>query len=253
MIPEYEFREKARIYQVPITTIERDYTQDWLIVCLPKMAFKGGTGLRKIYIKGYRFSDDLDFTLLDDITFDELKQKIQNTVEITRDESGINFLDEIKSEKVVNGYVFTVYFRIIRTTGDPLKIKIDITKKQNENIIHGVLNKKMIHNYSDDLDKKITVYSLEEIFAEKTRSLFERTRPRDLYDVWYLSDHVKFDKSLFKKKCEFKKLTPKMNELLTRKIEFINSWENSLKHQLKELPLAEKVFNDVIKFLGNNI
>ncbi|NJE13855.1 nucleotidyl transferase AbiEii/AbiGii toxin family protein [Thermococcus sp. LS2] len=29
-------------------------------------------------------------------------------------------------------------------------------------------------------------YSLEEIFAEKLRSLFQRTRPRGLYDVWYL-------------------------------------------------------------------
>ena len=253
MIPENEFREKARTYKVPITTIERDYAQDWLLAFLPKMAFKGGTCLRKIYIKDYRFSDDLDFTLLNDISFKDLKQKIQNSVETARDESGINFLDEIKSEKVENGYVFTIYFRIIRTTGDPLKIKIDITNKDNEKIITNTVNKTLIHNYSDKIDKKIIVYQIEEIFAEKTRSLFERTRPRDLYDVWYLSSHVPFDKSLFKKKCEFKKLTPTTDELLTRKTDFIDSWENSLKHQLKELPNANKIFNDVIKFLENNI
>jgi predicted nucleotidyltransferase component of viral defense system len=28
------------------------------------MALKGGTGIRKVYIENYRFSDDLDFTLL---------------------------------------------------------------------------------------------------------------------------------------------------------------------------------------------
>jgi len=253
MIPENEFREKARAYQVPITTIERDYTQDWLLAFLPKMAFKGGTCLRKIYLKDYRFSDDLDFTLSEHININELVQRIKNSVEITRDESGINFLDEIKSEEVENGYVFTIYFRIIRTTGDPLKIKIDITKKSNEKILTRTENKKILHDYSDKFDKKITVYSLEEIFAEKTRSLFERTRPRDLYDVWYLGNHVKFDKSLFKKKCESKNLTPKIDEFLTRKTEFINSWENSLKHQLKEPPNPDKIFNIVIKFLENNI
>lgn len=253
MIPGNEFREKARTYQVPITTIERDYAQDWLLAYLPKMVFKGGTCLRKIYLKDYRFSDDLDFTLLNDISFEELKRKIQNSMEIARGESGINFLDEIKSEKVVNGYVFIIYFRIIRTTGDPLKIKIDITKIDNENIVHDVLNKTIIHNYSDKLDKKVMVYSLEEMFAEKVRSLFERIRPRDLYDVWYLNSYTNFDRSLFKKKCEFKNLTPKINELLIRKTDFINSWESSLRHQLRELPPVNKVFNNVIKFLENNI
>lgn len=252
MIPENEFREKARINKVPITTIERDYAQGWLLVFLPKMVFKGGTCLRKIYIKDYRFSDDLDFTLLDDISFKDLKQKIQNSIETARDESGINYL-KIKSEEVENGFVFIIYFRILRTTGDPLKIKIDVTKKDKENIVNDILNKTITHDYSDKIDKKTIVYSLEEIFAEKTRSLFERIRPRDLYDVWYLSNYSNFDKSLFKKKCEFKNLIPNMGELQLRKSDFINSWENSLKHQLKKLPSADEVFNSVIKFLENKI
>ncbi|MFA4647786.1 nucleotidyl transferase AbiEii/AbiGii toxin family protein [Pyrococcus kukulkanii] len=58
----------ARKKGVPESTVERDYAQDWLLfglskTCL-KMALKGGTGIRKAYIEGYRFSDDLDFTLL---------------------------------------------------------------------------------------------------------------------------------------------------------------------------------------------
>ncbi len=31
-----------------------------------RLAFKGGTALKKIYAPDYRFSEDLDFTLLDD-------------------------------------------------------------------------------------------------------------------------------------------------------------------------------------------
>ncbi len=122
------------------------------------MAFKGGTCLRKIYIKDYRFSDDLDFTLLDDISLDDLKKKIRNSIEAARDESGIDFLDEIRSEEVENGFVFLTYFRLLRTTGDPLKIKIDITNKDKEKIVNDVLNKKIKHDYSDKIDKKTSVY-----------------------------------------------------------------------------------------------
>lgn len=253
MIPENELKEYARLNQVPITTIERDYAQNWLLAYLPKMPLKGGTCLRKIYFKDYRFFDDLDFTLQENDKIDELKQKIKHSVELARNESGITFLDEIKSDIVENGYIFTIYFRILRTTGDPLKIKLDITKHENEIIIQPVQNRTLIHNYSDNIDRNITIYSLEEIFAEKTRSLFERTRSRDLYDVWYLKNILDLDKALFNKKCEFKKLKPEIDKLLTRKTDFINSWENSLKYQLKELPNAEKTFENVIKYLENRI
>jgi len=54
-------------------------------------------------------------------------------------------------------------------------------------MIDKITQKAINHPYSDTIDTKILVYSLDEMFAEKTRSLFERTRPRDLYDIWYLN------------------------------------------------------------------
>jgi len=97
MIPEIEFKDNARKFKVPVSSIERDYAQSWLLAHLPKMAFKGGTGIRKAYIDNYRFSDDLDFTLLDNPTTSILKSKIQKALQETRDESGISFLDDLKS------------------------------------------------------------------------------------------------------------------------------------------------------------
>jgi len=67
MIPAREIKEKARESGVPPSTIERDYAQNWLLSHLRPipLALKGGTGIRKVFIEHYRFSDDLDFTLLD--------------------------------------------------------------------------------------------------------------------------------------------------------------------------------------------
>lgn len=57
---------------------------------------------------------------------------------------------------------------------------------------------------------KVRVYSLEDILAEKMRSIIQRTRIRDYYDVWRLLKVRKFDnkkvKGLFLKKCESKEV-----------------------------------------------
>jgi uncharacterized protein len=253
MIPENEIKILARTYEVPTSTIERDYAQNWLLAYLPKMALKGGTGLQKCYFKNYRFSDDLDFTAIKPITLEKMKDQITDTVDKVNGESGIAFSEQIQAEEVENGYLLIIYFRILRKTGNPLKIKLDITKKENEQIMTPLQQKTVLQTYSDGFDIKTTVYSLEEMFAEKTRALFERTRPRDLYDIWYLSKNTAFDSTLFKKKCEFKHLTIDINDVILRKIKFERAWANSLQHQMKDLPDIQMVFTDVLQFLKKNI
>ncbi|MBZ5535355.1 MAG: nucleotidyl transferase AbiEii/AbiGii toxin family protein [Acidobacteriia bacterium] len=82
---------------------------------------------------------------------------------------------------------------------------------------------KVFHPFPDSLPEEasVTTYSLHELVAEKTRALFERTRPRDLYDVVYLLENQSsaFDltqlRDLFRKKCEVKGIAPpSTNQLL---------------------------------------
>jgi hypothetical protein len=42
-----------------------------------RLAFKGGTAIKKIYEPDYRFSEDLDFTQLDDVSNQELVAAIE--------------------------------------------------------------------------------------------------------------------------------------------------------------------------------
>jgi len=95
MIPSKEIREKARVCCVPETTVERDYAQNWLLKYIPtkNMILKDGTGIRKLYIANYRFSDDLDFTLLEDLEENDLEDEISNSVKGAKEESGMKFDD----------------------------------------------------------------------------------------------------------------------------------------------------------------
>jgi len=255
MIPQNEIRQKAREYGVPPSTIERDYAQNWLLMALSTlpMVLKGGTGIRKVYIGDYRFSDDLDFTLLEIITKEELKVLIKKSVRNAKEESGINFFEDIRFQENDNGFEIDVYFQFMQRSESRTKIKIDITKCENEKIFLPADTRKIIHPYSDDLNVEVKVYALEEIMAEKIRSLFQRTRPRDLYDVWYLWGKID-RKKIFKilpEKFRVKDVDFNIKDFEERKDDFKNAWENSLEHQLKELPDFKEVFLTVLQEVKN--
>ena len=135
MIPLDEIRAQARLSGVPLTSVERDYAQSWLLSSLSErfeVALKGGTGVRKVHLEGYRFSDDLDFTLLKDYDVGTIGEGVREAVEVARSWSGIRFMDDVTVKEVDNGFTASVYFRIIRSTGNPLRIKLDLTRVGNE-------------------------------------------------------------------------------------------------------------------------
>lgn len=73
MIRPAEIQKKANREKVRDTQIEKDYILTWILtgvaaneVLSTALAFKGGTVLKKFYFEDYRYSEDLDFTLIDD-------------------------------------------------------------------------------------------------------------------------------------------------------------------------------------------
>lgn len=252
MISSTELREKARTLGIPESTIERDYAQNWLVKSIHALdmdlVLKGGTGIRKAHIPGYRFSDDLDFTMLKDTSEEAFKNLIVTAVGSSKEESGIDFAEEVALKENPNGYEGIVYFRFLRSTGSRLRIKLDITKHNMEKISLNPEERKIIHPYSDDCTSMVLVYPLEEIVAEKLRALFERTRPRDLYDVWYMRDKLNYESIsyIFSEKCRFKKVKPDFQFFIARREDFERAWENSLRHQLNVLPNFNSTFDEVL-------
>jgi hypothetical protein len=92
----------------------------------------------------------------------------------------------------------------------------------------------------------VTTYSLEELLAEKARALFERTRPRDLYDVVFVLDNAATAISmadlqrLFHSKCEEKGILPPTASQMLAHVggdqELLTDWDIMLARQLPDLP-----------------
>jgi len=246
VIPLIELKERAVAEGVPETTVMKDYALSWLLKGLNDVsdafALKGGTGIRKAYVEGYRFSVDLDFTLVKHV---DVRRALLDAVRAARMESGIEFSRGLRLESVRTGYEARVMFRLYYRF--PMRIKVDVTTPENEVIVLPLERRRLIHPYSDRCDALLLVYSLEEIFAEKVRSIFERTRPRDLYDVWYLSRMVKLEETVpvIRRKFEHRGLELRVERLLDRRDVFQGAWMPSLRSQLKELPSFSQVFNGV--------
>ena len=255
MIPDTEIKGIARTKGVPESTIERDYAQNWLLGSLfsswDGLVLKGGTGIRKAYVGDYRFSDDLDFTLREDSDEDAVREYIKNAIFLTREGSGIDFEDDFQLKENINGYEGKVYFKLLRRTGTSIGIKLDLTRPDMEKVILSPFKKKIIHPYSDDREADVVVYRLEEIMGEKLRSLFQRTRPRDLYDVWYFSGGMDYRDvyEIFMEKCRFKGIGPEIGTFLERREDFRGSWVNSLGYQLSSLPDFDETFGEVLVIL----
>lgn len=84
MIQPGEVARLAHRLDLGDKTIEKDYVLTWLLLAIAnsplrdRLAFKGGTAIKKVYVPDYRFSEDLDFTLLDDISNDKLTTEIES-------------------------------------------------------------------------------------------------------------------------------------------------------------------------------
>ena len=249
--------------RIPENLLELNYCAAWFLIALSKvpldrrLVFKGGTALKQCYYGDYRFSEDLDFTLIAETPFEDIQKGLEAVYQEVKNASGIIFRFKESDRKAhPNSHTFYLEYEgpIPRAAKLP-QIKVDITIK--EKLVFKPVHKPVLRPYSEfsDLpgDSKIQVYSLEEIATEKLVALMDRARtePRDLYDIWHLIQNSAVDlqelKDPVEKKLEFrgKTLAGVAQEFSAKKDRYEKLWENRLAAQMLELPEFEGVFRSV--------
>jgi len=264
---------------VPKTTIDKDWVLGHFLNAIYSFSdirktfiFKGGTCLHKCYVDGYRFSEDLDFTLLNkDFVVD--KSFIRKIIEVAHERSSARFyLDKFEPQKyndIPQGYSLDIKFwgadhspnqQLLPPNRWQTSIHLDISF--SEQLVLPPVEKKIMHPYSDKelVTNTAVCYNFKELLSEKVRALKQRNRPRDVYDVWYLGKMIK-DEDLHDIRILLFKKSLHKGFAISGAGDFVNNekhlrnkkaWERSLSHQLSVdvLPEFDLIYNELHIFIN---
>ena len=279
MIKPVEIQQKARKVGVRDQQIEKDYMLSWILQGIAKheelsktIVFKGGTVLKKIYFDDFRFSEDLDFTLLNnEITNEQIFAWFKESFEYVLEEANIrlSIIDHnehdvarlpVRAESDENDAVrqgginfYISYVGPLGGEGNNKKVKVDISR--SEKLEFKPIMQTVLLEYSDLTEHQLLCYPLEEVLVEKMRTVMQRMQARDFYDIWYLLEQHAMDVNFYLKefanKCESKKLNPAnfQKKLIERLPQYKGRWESSMSEQIQNLPDFDQVEREVMRHL----
>jgi predicted nucleotidyltransferase component of viral defense system len=264
MIKPGEIQKQARQTGVRDQQIEKDYIISWILQGIAQhgalsanMVFKGGTVLKKVYFSDYRFSEDLDFTLLEDaIENQQIFDWFSEVFEYVRGAANIP-LERIEDNEHEDGGInfYIGFIGPLGGLGANKKVKIDISRSEKMEFAPSM--QPVVPGYSDQDPHQLLCYPLEEVLVEKMRSVMQRMQARDFYDIWYLLVIYEMDLGFlipeFKAKCTSKNLKPAEfhNKLQDRLPQYRGRWKTSMADQIHDLPDFDQVEREAMRILKN--
>lgn len=146
------------------------------------LAFRGGTALYKLYLNpAPRYSEDIDLVQIKEGSIKPILQRIGER---------ITFFEEhrVVKPKANNNTILYRYtseaLPILR-----LKLKIEINCREHFNILGWNYIPFEVNSDWFSGKCKIRTYFLEELLGTKLRALYQRKKGRDLFDLYYASQH----------------------------------------------------------------
>jgi hypothetical protein len=156
--------ERADEWQLTPDVVEKDYVLGWLLAGIalsPDLRttwiFKGGTCLKKCILETYRFSEDLDFTLLPNAAYtaDAIAHSLRELVGRVTELSGIQFPAAEVTVKARRDQAGAPTFEArlgyvgpMAVPGPP-KVRLDLTR--NEPVLRPTEPREIGHPYPDAL------------------------------------------------------------------------------------------------------
>lgn len=266
MITRGDLDERAREWGLRDDTVEKDFVLGWTLWGIGSdeklsntWVFKGGTCLKKCYIETFRFSEDLDFTVMPGgpITPEEVTPILQAMLVRVATKSGIDFSIaplQYKMRPTGRSAEGKIYYRGPRGAPQAARIKLDLNA--DEKVARPTVLRAISHTYPDKLPEPgvVRCYGFEEVFAEKIRAMGERSRPRDLYDIVNLfrrpdlRAHPELIREVLVEKCLSKGIAvPTLATVHGSEFrgELESEWGNMLAHQLPQLPPFQQFWDEL--------
>jgi uncharacterized protein len=250
MISEQELRRLAGRAGLGVGEAELQYAMLCVLDALQQVpplsdtfCLKGGTALRLVYFEDWRHSVDLDFSVLPDFPAEALQPHMETWF------AGVDRLHGVTVRPIdfhrANGAV-RVRAQFIGPLRHPARLLFDITL--DEPLLLPPVRREVVVSCFMPLRPVVLTYVLEEILAEKMRSILQRGKSRDFYDVWRLLGEKAADidiprtRAILEQKCQHKGISePTAGSLMApqRLEEARTYWERDLVRQVAPRPLPD--------------
>lgn len=154
-----------------------------------KLAFKGGTCIRKIHLGASgRFSMDLDFTAVEEMTPETAILDLMAV--LNQEYHGIQFTLDDQWRVTHGGLSFAVVPTYRHAWNDAGAFDLQVSLREQP-VLPVRPHRLMEQPYFRDLEfvpSPLPSLDLHEVLAEKVRALYQRTKARDLYDLFLFTD-----------------------------------------------------------------
>ena len=207
MIDSNEIIRRADKDRLPAPTVERDYILSHVLAAIAdceqaeRIVFKGGTALRLCYFEDYRYSADLDFSLIGGLDRPSALQAVAGALAVCQQTLGLPALSLTDATPSRIEYTGPL--------GRSRRLKLDLA---DDELVENTTRRPVFQRYSDQEEGDCLAYTLEEAAAEKLRCVIQRLQCRDLYDIHELFVVRGLDPSfvwpLFERKTRHRKLDP---------------------------------------------
>lgn len=207
----------SRKLQISIDRIVREEKEIMVLDILAKINFlerlvlKGGSCLRLAY-QSPRFSDDLDFALRKPVNKEDFFRAIKRLEGML---PGSKISDLVSKR-------FTLLAELKFREGwlkYPYSLKIEISKREIYTSRKDY-ELKLISSSVSHLNVLVFIASLERIKKEKYKAISMRNEPRDLFDLWFISQKLQEPFKL-RKKINIRSLNTELRKFLPRNYWYI--------------------------------
>jgi predicted nucleotidyltransferase component of viral defense system len=214
VITRDELLVQAEAFDLNEADIQRDYLFGWIVSGIfrdsalsERAVLKGGNALRKGYLPGTRFSDDLDFSSRDGFDSDAVLRELNHVCELASAATGVEFdigLNRLSGQQQIDRerhvYKYRLYFKDMIGGRDHITISMRVDMTEYDQLYLPAQERRLIHPYSDAdaCTTTIRCVKLEEALADKLKCLLQRRYCYDLFDLVYglfLSREIAVDRT----------------------------------------------------------
>ncbi|MGA3123469.1 MAG: nucleotidyl transferase AbiEii/AbiGii toxin family protein [Polyangiaceae bacterium] len=224
---------------VDARVVERDYVLVHVVALISEqdadrtLVFKGGTSLRLLHFTEYRYSADLDYSVINGG-----KENARNLIKAALARKPP---DTISALELVEDSILYV-----GPLGAPRTIKLDLA---DDELVVNTEQRALLPRWADTPACNVTAYTKLEITSEKLRCVLQRRQCRDFLDLDLLlgEQDLAAAADLFRKKAAHRKLDPAtFAEKFEKRVEDYGShWEDELSQYLGEVPHFDAVERNV--------